>query len=93
VPADHPPPSRSPRAADSDASVRDRQVLELIASGTKATSLLRAAIPKVSGHTVLQHERAVQNALSRLRVRELIVNDGDGWSLKPAGRKAAKEAP
>jgi len=68
---------------------RERQLLRLIAKGTKATSLLRGELPIEAGATSLQHTRAVQNALSRLRADGLIVRGDDGWELTAKGRKAA----
>jgi hypothetical protein len=87
------PHPRAPRQVDDHVLARRAAILQLIAGGTKALSLLRAGVPRAGGMSATQHDTAVRNTLTRLRTQGLIVSDEDGWSMTPAGRKAAKEAP
>lgn len=89
------PAGRKPRGGQAlppTAERRERQVLGLIASGTRATSLIRSALAIEPGLSAVQHQAAVANALTRLRAKALIARGQQGWELTAKGRKAAAPA-
>lgn len=88
---------KSGKHGQAAAAGREHAVLLLIAGGTSATSAIREAISPPLDATAQQHRQSIQNALSRMKGKGLVVSAGDGWALTAKGRKAAgaaaKEAP
>lgn len=75
------------------AEARERAVLAAITAGTYTIAGLRVAVRTERGITERQHNSAVSNALSRLRMDGLIERHAHGWELTAKGRKAAGGQP
>lgn len=85
-------PLQSGKAGAAAAAGRERRLLGLIASGTRQLRDLRNAVVVPEGVSSIQHDSAIRNALTRMRMNGLVVRADEGWALTAAGRKAAAAA-